>query len=257
MKNITSINFKTLRNDEFRSIMNDGVQFAKAITNDDAKDIIASFEVSVNAFGDFLETNVEDSLERVASGLDSERNAIYASCKKVAKALLNYPDESIAEVGTQIWRVFNKAPDPRGLNQSQSTGVILGVIESLANIDAAKLKTCGFKVWMEKLVIANDKYMDADRARNSERGKRELEQGKKLRESCTEAYRIVSAYATAKAALGDTTCANFIDCINGVISSKKVQLKSRKRKNESENKEQTNSPASVVPSTVAGVRNVA
>lgn len=257
MKTTTAINFNILRNEEFLSIMNDCLQFAKAIADDEAKSIIAFFETTVNDFGNHLETSTVDSLDKVAGKLNAKRSAIFASCKKVAKALLNYPDESISETGQQICRVFNKVPNPHNLNQSQSTGVILGVIESLENIDAANLEACGFKIWKEKLVMANDEYMEADRARNSERGKRELELDKKLRKACREAYRVVSAYAVAKAALGDTTCEDFVDCVNGVVGAKKTQLKSRLHKNACEYQEQTNSSADVVPSTIAEVKNVA
>lgn len=51
MKNTTAINFNNLRNEEFLSIMNDCLQFAKAIADDEAKSIIASFETTVNDFG--------------------------------------------------------------------------------------------------------------------------------------------------------------------------------------------------------------
>lgn len=92
----------------------------------------------------------------MAGKLNVKRSVIFASCKKVAKALLNHPDNSISETGLQICRVFNKVQNPRKLNQSQSTGVILGIIESLENIDPANLETCGFKTWMDMLVNANE-----------------------------------------------------------------------------------------------------
>lgn len=255
MKNITAINFKNLRNNEFRSIMEDSVKFAKDIAEEDITASVTAFERTVSEYGEFLETSVEESLARRASVLDAERTAVYSSCKKVAKALTNIPDAGVSETGTQIWRVFESVPDPRGRNQSESTGIILKVVESLKNIDTEKLNTSGFATWLTKLESANSKYTEADRERNSERGRRELEHGKKLREACTEGYRVLVAVITAKAVTGDAHCEDFIDRMNGVISAKKVQLKIRKGRITEGPGETT--PIEVVIPTTVEVENVA
>lgn len=229
MKKIHNLYANSLRNDEFYGLFSEGVNLAKSITDKEAKQAIADYEESVKNLGRFLEMNLDESAEHQASKLDSMRNSIYVSCRRVAQGYLNFPDQEKAEICANIWKIFNKNPNPLRLNQAQSSGAILNVIQAVRDLGDEELEAVGFKIWIDKLEEVNSKFIDADMERFTERGKRELKQGRKLREACFEAFSLVAAAATLKAAAGSESCINFIDAMNCAIDAKKRQVKSRSK----------------------------
>ncbi|SHK64611.1 DUF6261 family protein [Fibrobacter sp. UWEL] len=230
MKTINAIAFRNLRNDEFYGIHSEAVDFAKAITDKTVLPLITSYEASVKELSNFLETNLSETAARQASELDAERNKYYASCRNTARSLQNFPDETAAANGAKIWKAFEENASPIGLNQAQSTGIILNIIQTLRNLGDDILESCGFKVWLDKLEEINNQFQEADRKRFTEKALHELEQGKRLRQACVEAFNLLAAMATVKSSLGDEACSNFIDNMNAAISAKKIQLKLRKER---------------------------
>lgn len=228
MKQITAINFNNLRNDEFLGLQSEGVKFAKAITEKDMQQSITAYEKSLLALEEFLKASVTESKAKLAAQLDSERNTIYSSCRKVAQASTNFPDAEAAETGAKIWKVFSENPSPTRINQAQSTGILKNIIAGLKIIDNEKLEACGFKVWLDKLETVNNQYIEADMARFTERGQRELDQGKRLRAECAEAYKFVALAATVKAAAGNEACNQFVESMNAAVLAKKQQVSIRK-----------------------------
>lgn len=229
MKKINNIINKNLRNDEFYGLYNEGLKFAKAITDKEAQPAIAAFETSVKNLADFLENSLSESTERQASLLDSERNSIFVSCKRVAQGNLNHPDKNLAETCAKIWKAFEESPNPLHINQAQSSGVFLNLIQSVRKLGDESLKAVGFKMWLDKLEEVNEKFIETDMARFTERGQRELEQSKKLRAACYEAFSVVAVAATLKATSGSESCIKFIDSMNAAIDSKKQQVKARSK----------------------------
>lgn len=229
MKNINVICNKSLRNDEFYGLYNEGLKFAKAITDKEAQQAIAAYETSIHNFANFLENSLTESTERQASQLDSERNSIFISCKRVAQGNLNYPDKNLAEICAKIWKAFEESPNPLRINQAQSSGAIMNLIQSVRNLGDEALEAVGFKMWLDKLEEVNEKFIETDVVRYSERGKREQELSKKLRAACIESFSVVAAAATLKAASGSETCIQFIDGMNAAIDAKKHQVKVRSK----------------------------
>ena len=229
MKKIHNLYANSLRNDEFYGLFSEGVNLAKSITDKEAKQAIADYEESVKNLGRFLEMNLDESAEHQASKLDSMRNSIYVSCRRVAQGYLNFPDQEKAEICANIWKIFNKNPNPLRLNQAQSSGAILNVIQAVRDLGDEELEAIGFKIWIDKLEEVNSKFIDADMERFTERGKRELKQGRKLREACYEAFSVVATAAALKAASGSESCITFIDSMNAAIDAKKRQVKVRSK----------------------------
>lgn len=229
MKKINAITTRTLRNAEFLGLFSEGLKQAKTITDMEAQQAIAAYEVAVNNLAGFLETSINESTERIASQLNAKRNTVFASCRMVARASQNYPDSEKARICAKIWKVFEESPNPRHLNQAQATGAILNVIHAIRDLGDESLEAVGFKIWIDSLADANDKFVEADMARFTERGQRELELGKKLRSACYEAFSIVAAAATLKAASGSKSSIAFIDSMNATIDAKKQQVKSRSK----------------------------
>ena len=227
MKKINNLTTKTLRNDEFYGLFSEGLNLAKAITDKEAQQAIAAYESSVKDLADFLENSLTESTERQASQLDNERNSIFVSCRRVAQGLQNFPDKEQAETCAKIWKAFSESPTPLRLNQAQSTGVFLNLVQSVRKLGDESLEAVGFKIWIDKLAEVNAKFMETDAARFTERGQRELEQGKKLRAACYEAFSVVATAAALKAASGSESCITFIDSMNAAIAAKKLQVKSR------------------------------
>lgn len=228
MKQITSIAFTTLRNDEFLGLQSEGVKFAKAITDKEIQKAITDYETAVQNLASFLEASITESAAKQAGKLDSERNEVYMACRRVAQASTCFPDAAAAETGALIWKVFSESPNPSRINQAQSSGILMNIIQGLKNIGDEKLEACGFKVWLDKLETANNQFMEADMARFSEQGKKEFEYTRKLRAACVEAYKVMIAAATFKAAAGSESCNQFLESLNAAVVAKKSQIKARK-----------------------------
>lgn len=240
MKTINAMTFKNLRNDEFYGLFCQGVKFAREISEKDLQASINGLDSVVKELGEFLETSFAESSETLASQLDKERNAVYLSCKRVARGSVDYPDEAQAAVWAQVWRVIDESPNPLCNNQVQSTGIFLNLIASLRRIGDEALESVGFKVRLDQLEEVNAKFMDADNVRLTERGKRELELTKKLRTACMEAFDKLVLDVTYKASNGSAACGTFIDSMNEAIDVKKAQVKARsaakpKKKDDSKN----------------------
>lgn len=227
MKKIKNITTKTLRNDEFYGLFSEGLNLAKSITDIEAQQAIAAYETSIKELAKFLETDLSESAEHMASLLNTKRNSVYISCRRVAQGFLNFPDKEQTETCAKIWKIFSESPNPTRLNQAQSTGVILNIVQGIRKIGDESLNAVGFKIWIESLAQLNDEFMEMDMARFAERGNREQDHGKKLRIACYEAFTVVAAAATLKAASGSESCITFIDSMNAAIAAKKLQVKIR------------------------------
>lgn len=250
MKKITTINFNALRNDEFKGVHGEGVKFAKAITEKDMQSIIAIYEKAFMDFTSFLDVSLFESKAKQAQLLDIERENMYAACRKVAKATRDYPDESVRGIGMLIWKVFDENPSPINNNQQQSTGILARIVKCLHDIGDENLEACGFKIWLDKLESVNSLYVEADMARNTERGQRELEHCRKLRAVVVEAYRMVSMVASVKAATGSESCKLFVESMDGTVIFKKLQVNMRKERAKQGADPATVSPSAVTPATV-------
>lgn len=237
---ITSITFSALRNDEFYGLLSEGLTLAKAITDKEIQKAVTDFEAAIKNLSDFLEASITANAERQARDLDAERNTIYKACRKVANASRSIPDASAAETGALIWKVFDESPSPIRMNQAQSTGALLNIIQGIKKIDEEKLVACGFKEWLDRLEDVNTRYMNADMVRFSERSKREVENCKNLRIACVDAYNVIVGAAYFKAANGSEPCITFLESMDKAVVAKKLQLKirrERKKKNTPEDNE--------------------
>lgn len=230
MKQITSIAFSSLRNAEFLGVHNEGLKFAKTITDKDVLPLVNNYEKALTELKSFLEASVFETKDRLASQQDVVRNNVYASCRKVAKAVKDYPDESARETGELIWKVFSENPNPIHINQQQATGVLINIISGIKNFGDERLEACGFKIWLDKLEEVNNLFVEADMARYSERGQRELECCKRLRAAVVETFKLVSMAATVRASSGSESCRQFIDCMNATVAAKKLQVCIRKER---------------------------
>lgn len=232
MARIAAINFRNLRNGEFRFFHVEGVDFAKAITDEDLLPAIEAYESAVQELSNYLESSILESSAKKVQDLDHERNSVYMACRKVAKACVKFPDESAAETGALIWKVFDVNPSPIHLNQAQSTNVLLNIVNGLKNVDEEKLVACGFKVWLDKLESVNNQFIAFDEMRISERAQRELELGKRLRGACIEAYETLICAASFKAVNGSESCKNFLVQMNAAVLEKRQQVRTRKLRKE-------------------------
>ncbi|MCQ2107540.1 MAG: DUF6261 family protein [Fibrobacter sp.] len=234
MKNMTIINFPSLRNDEFLGLHTEGVKYAKAVTDTEIQQAATDYETAVQNLGDFLKASITETAASLAKNLDEERNKIYVACRNVAKAAARIPDASAAETGALICKIFSESPSPLNNNQVQSTGIILNIIQGIKDIEAEKLEACGFKEWLERLESVNNKFVEADMARFSESGSRELEHCKKLRAACVEAYNVMVGAATFKAAAGSESCKVFLESMDAAVVAKKQQVKIRRERKNNE-----------------------
>lgn len=240
MKTINAITYNRLRNDEFFGLLSHGVTLAREITEKDLQSPINAFAAAVKELGEFLETSFAESAAAQAGLMDKERNSVYSSCKRVSQGSLDYPDEAQAAVWAQVWRVISESPNPLTNNQVQSTGIYLNLISALRKIGDDALESVGFKVRLDQLEAANSKFMECYNARLTERGQRELEHTRKLRDASLEAFNKLVALATYKEAEGSAACGTFIDSMNEAIDVKKAQVKARsaakpKKKDDSKN----------------------
>ncbi|MCQ2109158.1 MAG: DUF6261 family protein [Fibrobacter sp.] len=227
MTQITAIKFTNFRNGEFRALHTEGVDFAKAITDKDVKQVVAAYEKSVQDLSEFMEASILETTASLVKKLDADRNEIYKSCRRVAQASMNFPDAEAAATGAQIWKVFSENPSPINMNQAQSTDVLLNIVNGLKNIGDEKLTACGFKVWLDKLEEVNNQFIATDETRISERAQKELEQGKKLRAACYDAYYAVVNAASYKAFEGSESCKAFLEAMTTAIHEKCQQVKAR------------------------------
>lgn len=224
---INSISYRLLRNNEFFGLHSQGVTFARELAEKDLQATIAAYESSVKELGEFLEASFTESSETQAKLMDKDRNAVYVSCKRVAQGSLDFPDAAIANVWAQVWRVLSESQNPLNLNQVQSTGVYLNLVSALRKIGDEALDSIGFKVRLDQLEQANLRYMEADNARLTDRGKRELEVAKKLRDACLAAYGKLVLAVNYKASIGNEPCLAFVHKMNEAIDGKKAQVKAR------------------------------
>lgn len=240
MKNMTIINFPSLRNDEFLGLHTEGVKYAKAVTDKEIQQAITDYETAVQNLGNFLKASITETTASLAKNLDEERNKIYVACRNVAKAAARIPDASAAETGALICKIFSESPSPLNNNQVQSTGIILNIIQGIKDIEAEKLEACGFKEWLERLESVNNQFIEADMARFSESGMRELDHCKKLRAACADAYNIMIGAATFKAATGSESCKVFLESMDAAVVAKKLQVKIRRERKNNEQGENGN-----------------
>lgn len=255
MKQISSISFTALRNDEFYGLLSEGLNTAKNISDKEFKQAVEVFEVALKDLGSFLEASFVESSERKAKKLDAERNEIYKACRRVAQATTCFPDADAAETGAKIWKIFEESPSPVKFNQAQSTGILLNIIQGIKKIEVEKLEACNFKLWLDKLETVNNQYMEADMARYSERSRREIENCKRLRTACVDAYNLIVSAAYFKASIGSESCINFLECMDKAVRAKKTQLKIRyggSKADEKNNSPTDNSAANSEANSAAG-----
>lgn len=229
MNTIQELNFNLLRNEEFRSFHRDGVLFASKITSPDLQKSISDYVESFGKFSTHLTTCVDESNASKVGKLDRERNVVYSDCRRMAQISRNLPSSKESEIGEKVYKVFTSNPSPHHLNQIQSTGIIIKIIESLRLIGNDSLEKIGMKFWVDSLESVNDLYHDAYEQLSLERGNHVLNQTRTYRENCQGCYKELVKFIDAKSTLGDLECSEFAEKINGSIKMMHSKIRLRKK----------------------------
>lgn len=226
MNTISIIKFSGMRNEEFRSFHHDGTQFAKKLTGEDLQHLVRDYDESFRNFSSNLTTSVNESSASKVGKLRRERNQLYVNCRRMAMVSMGTEH---SQIGEMIYKVFTSNPIPSRLNQAQSSGVIIKIIESLRLIGNENLEKCNMKTWVDRLDNVNQLYHEAFEERSLELGRKVLDQNRKLREKCVESYKELVKIVNAKSTLGDKECSEFIETMNGSIKIMREKIKLHKK----------------------------
>lgn len=223
--NITSAK---LTNKDFLGMYSKIATLAERITVKDLSAPVENYKKAVDALNEHLLANYEESTGHATCRCDAERNAAYMACRKYVASLCGSPDETVSAAAQKGWVIFEKNANPKLLNQDAATAAINAVTESLRALDGAVLEAMALEPWLAKLEQAQSAFIDAALARGQERDSRVLQATLTLRNQCTDAFKVLTAYALGIASVkGDTSCVNFIAGVNGEIEMRKEQLKSK------------------------------
>lgn len=253
MNKIKRINFHSMRNEEVRAFHYECLKYTKYLSSDIFSNNVAAYENVFQKYSDALKLNATENFE-TTKDLDIKRTDIYVACRRIALGLQQFPsqDPVIQNTTANIVEFFSKAPTIHKIAQNQTSGIIKGIVESCYALDSNALEACGFKVYLDQLKEANERFIEVSAERAAALGNRETELVKHTREELNEIFDRVCSGAEGLGASGNEDCLNFVNNINGIIErfSSVYKLRQTLKQNAKEKTEVKSENKTVVASAV-------
>lgn len=232
MKNINSINFNKLVNNDFIGFHNDVMVAVETITLEDVKAQLDTYKASIRKFADYATSISELNARRATSLQDDNRTIAFSEFRQLVKAMMSLPGTKGA-MATEMWG-FLKNSTPYTA-QGRLTGIIDSALDNIRTVIAKEqyaqvfagsdLETC-FNAVQE----TQSAFDVANLIRIEERKLREQATNKELRDSCIDGFRnVMNAVQYNAITKGDESCKDVVDKVNILIDKSVSLYKSRDR----------------------------
>lgn len=156
MKNSINLCFDRFSNHDFGGVHNRVAAAAASITLKDVRTLLESYNASIQKFTDYVgNVSVADS-RHDASRSDYDRCLAFRNFRNQVSLLRQYPDESVASLGEELWKVVKNYGNVLSMPQGATTDVIASTLVSAKSLVgqerfAEAYAGCGLGVLLNKL----------------------------------------------------------------------------------------------------------
>jgi len=244
MNKIKAITFARLRNVDVVSFFTEVATNAQDIHIKDVDDQLAEYKENLRKFTEYTTSVSVANIKKETSLLDAKRMNAYRIFRNMVKSYCNYQDEAKSNLCNNIWNYLKKPGKFSNADQNRLTGIIESAIENVHDVvsseqHAPAYEGSAIQVSFEALCNAEAEFMNALKARTTERNNRALASNKGLRDACVDSFfTLVYIIHTTFLVKKDVQCGEFINKLNILINERVSLYKSRSNRRVNKNKKE-------------------
>lgn len=236
MKEIYDINIQCMNNGAHFTFVSNILARAEADTTvkGKASELVSNFKAAVAAEDEALKISQKSLLTDEIAKADSDRDTLYAGCKKAVEGFLAMPIADMAQAAKILSQHINDNKVNTAGQLDKETGLLVNFISDLEDKYVTQVAKLGLTAFVINLKEANERVRTLTLQRTNEKIGITVGALKTARTASDDAYRALVKRVNALAMVfGEKDYTAFIDYVNTEVTHYKREVIGQKAKNPS------------------------